>query len=203
MADLYISPSHVDGSSVSLMEALACGLPCLVSDIPANQEWVREGENGWLFPDGDDERLAGKILAAVQAAAGIRRALAALNALLKVEGLPEMRVRVGVHTGPVLAGSVGTPERWEFGVVGDTVNCAARIEGLQRNDAPSPSCRVLLSGTTLALVRETIQGPWNFWGTLPLSGRSGAVEVWELLEEDVADGAMEDSGASSSQRTGS
>jgi len=142
-------------------------------------------------------------LAAVQAAAGIRRALAALNALLKVEGLPEMRVRVGVHTGPVLAGSVGTPERWEFGVVGDTVNCAARIEELQRNDAPSPSCRVLLSGTTLALVRETIQGPWNFWGTLPLNGRSGAVEVWELLEEDVADGAMEDSGASSSQRTGS
>ncbi len=40
MADLYISPSHVDGSSVSLMEALACGLPCLVSDIPANKEWV-------------------------------------------------------------------------------------------------------------------------------------------------------------------
>lgn len=44
MADLYISPSHVDGSSVSLMEALACGLPCLVSDIPANKEWVTEGD---------------------------------------------------------------------------------------------------------------------------------------------------------------
>jgi glycosyltransferase involved in cell wall biosynthesis len=62
MADLYISPSHVDGSSVSLMEALACGLPCLVSDIPANKEWVRDGENGWLFPDGDDRALAEKIL---------------------------------------------------------------------------------------------------------------------------------------------
>jgi glycosyltransferase involved in cell wall biosynthesis len=62
MADLYVSPSHVDGSSVSLMEALACGLPCLVSDIPANQEWVRDGENGWLFPDGDAGALAAKIL---------------------------------------------------------------------------------------------------------------------------------------------
>lgn len=62
MADLYISPSHVDGSSVSLMEALASGLPCLVSDIPANREWVQEGYNGWLFPDGDAERLAAKIL---------------------------------------------------------------------------------------------------------------------------------------------
>ena len=64
-ADLYISPSHVDGSSVSLMEALACGLPCLVSDIPANKEWVTEGENGWLFRDGDANHLAEKILAAI------------------------------------------------------------------------------------------------------------------------------------------
>jgi adenylate cyclase len=140
-------------------------------------------------------------LAAVQAAAGIRQALAALNAVLKAEGQPEMRVRVGVHTGPVLAGSVGTPQRWEFGVVGDTVNCAARIEGLQRNGEFSPACRVLLSGTTLDLVRPTIQGPWNLWGTLPLSGRSTAVEVWELLEEESAEGAIENSGASGSQRT--
>ena len=65
LADLYISPSHVDGSSVSLMEALACGLPCLVSDIPANKEWVIEDHNGWLFPDGDANTLAQKILAAV------------------------------------------------------------------------------------------------------------------------------------------
>ena len=65
MADLYISPSHVDGSSVSLMEALACGLPCLVSDIPANKEWVVEDENGWLFRDGDVNALAEKILAAL------------------------------------------------------------------------------------------------------------------------------------------
>ena len=125
-------------------------------------------------------------LAAVQAAATIRRALATLNAQLKAEGLPEMRVRIGIHTGPVLAGSVGTPERWEFSVVGDTVNCAARIEGLQHNEGPSPACRVLLSGTTLALVRETIRGPWKLWGTLPLSGRSTAVEVWELLEKESA-----------------
>jgi glycosyltransferase involved in cell wall biosynthesis len=65
MADLYISPSHVDGSSVSLMEALACGLPCLVSDIPANKEWVFENKNGWLFRDGDADHLAEKILAAM------------------------------------------------------------------------------------------------------------------------------------------
>jgi glycosyltransferase involved in cell wall biosynthesis len=62
MADLYISPSHVDGSSVSLMEALACGVPCLVSDIPANKEWIKDGGNGWLFKDNDANDLAAKIL---------------------------------------------------------------------------------------------------------------------------------------------
>jgi L-malate glycosyltransferase len=66
MADLYISASHVDGSSVSLMEALACGLPCIVSDIPANMEWVTDGVNGWIFPDGDDEALARAILGALE-----------------------------------------------------------------------------------------------------------------------------------------
>lgn len=71
MADVYISASHVDGSSVSLMEALACGLPCLVSDIPANREWVREGANGWLFSDGDEAALAEKIMAAMRERAGL------------------------------------------------------------------------------------------------------------------------------------
>ena len=66
MADLYISPSHVDGSSVSLMEALASGLPCLVSDIPGNREWIQDGVNGWLFRDGDVDDLSEKILYAIQ-----------------------------------------------------------------------------------------------------------------------------------------
>ena len=65
MADLYISPSHVDGSSVSLIEALACGIPCLVSDIPGNREWILDGENGWQFRDGSVDDLAKKILTAI------------------------------------------------------------------------------------------------------------------------------------------
>jgi len=66
MADIYISPSHVDGSSVSLLEALACGMPCLVSDIAGNKEWVEEGVNGWLFRDGDVDDLAEKILLTIK-----------------------------------------------------------------------------------------------------------------------------------------
>jgi glycosyltransferase involved in cell wall biosynthesis len=66
MADIYISPSHVDGSSVSLMEALASGLPCLVSDIAGNKEWIEDGVNGWTFRDGDVDDLAEKILNAIK-----------------------------------------------------------------------------------------------------------------------------------------
>lgn len=66
MADIYISPSHVDGSSISLLEALACGVPSLVSDIPGNKEWIEDGVNGWLFRDGDVDDLAEKILLAIK-----------------------------------------------------------------------------------------------------------------------------------------
>lgn len=61
-ADLYVSPSHVDGSSVSLLEAMACEIPSLVSDIPTNREWITEGVEGWQFRDNDIADLIEKIL---------------------------------------------------------------------------------------------------------------------------------------------
>lgn len=66
-SDLYLSPSHVDGSSVSLMEAMAMGLPSIVSDIPANKEWIQEGKQGWLFHDGDVDELEGLLRKAITA----------------------------------------------------------------------------------------------------------------------------------------
>jgi L-malate glycosyltransferase len=65
-ADMYLSASHVDGSSVALMESMACGCPGLVSDIPSNLEWITDGVEGWTFKDGDADDLAKKIETAVQ-----------------------------------------------------------------------------------------------------------------------------------------
>jgi glycosyltransferase involved in cell wall biosynthesis len=65
-ADLYLSASHSDGTSISLLEAMACGKPALVSDIPGNREWVTAGENGWWFPDGSAEALAEAIIEAAE-----------------------------------------------------------------------------------------------------------------------------------------
>lgn len=61
-ADVYLSASHSDGSSVSLMEALACGKPTLISDIPSNREWINPDGAGWLFKDGDADDLAEKMV---------------------------------------------------------------------------------------------------------------------------------------------
>ncbi len=66
MANLYVSASHSDGTSISLLEALATGRPALVSDIHGNREWVRSGENGWLFPDGSASALAQSIVDAAR-----------------------------------------------------------------------------------------------------------------------------------------
>jgi len=57
-SDIYISASHSDGSSVSLLQAMACGVAPLVSDIPGNREWVIPDHNGWLFEDGNSTALS-------------------------------------------------------------------------------------------------------------------------------------------------
>lgn len=56
--DIYVSCSASDGTSVSLLEAMALGLYPVVTDIPANREWIEDGINGRLFPVGDDGALA-------------------------------------------------------------------------------------------------------------------------------------------------
>ena len=65
-ADLYLSASITDGSSVSLLEAMAFEVPVLVSAIPGNLEWVEEGKTGLLFETGNALMLAERILDCVE-----------------------------------------------------------------------------------------------------------------------------------------
>ena len=63
-ADCYVSASPVDGSSVSLLEAMAAGLPVVVPAVGGNPEWVIPGETGWLVPADDPSATATALLSA-------------------------------------------------------------------------------------------------------------------------------------------
>jgi len=64
-ADIYVSTSLSDGTSVSLLEAMGSGAFPIVTDIPANREWVVDGKNGFLVPVDQAEILANRILNAI------------------------------------------------------------------------------------------------------------------------------------------
>jgi glycosyltransferase involved in cell wall biosynthesis len=61
-SDIYVSTSLSDGTSSSLLEAMTCKLPPVVTEIPGNKEWITDGQNGVLFPCRDSGSLADKLL---------------------------------------------------------------------------------------------------------------------------------------------
>lgn len=97
-ADLYASCAHSDGTSVSLLEAMASALPVLVTDIPSNREWVAPGENGWLAPRGDPAAVASALLEAAGMDGDARRAMGRRN-----RAVAEARADWGVNSRVLLA----------------------------------------------------------------------------------------------------
>ena len=115
---------------------------------------------------------------AVDAALAIAARLEHLNREFTNEQAPPMRVRIGMHSGPVIAGSMGSSSRLEYTVMGDTVNCASRLESLAR--VPKDQvCRILFSRQTLlqCLNDDLI---WTSVGRLQVKGRQQGVDVLEL-----------------------
>lgn len=65
-ADIYVSTSLYDGTSISLLEAMACGAFPIVTEIPSNREWIVDNQNGFLVPIDDEGILARKIIEAIR-----------------------------------------------------------------------------------------------------------------------------------------
>jgi len=100
-----------------------------------------QAEGGWINKFGGDSLLAvfgvltpqpDHIHHAVQAALKMRAALSNFNKGQAKAGKPVLRIGIGIHCGKMVAGSVGSRDRMEFTVIGDTVNTASRIEGLNK-----------------------------------------------------------------------
>ena len=117
---------------------------------------------------------------AVAAALAIQQQIVDLNRSLSEEGQPAMRIRIGIHSGTVLTGSLGSRERLEYAVIGDTVNCASRLESLQK-ERHEGAVRVLLSSETKNLLSGLPpQVHSKTWGSISVKGRQEPLEVIEL-----------------------
>jgi adenylate cyclase len=96
------------------------------------------------------------------------------NQWLRSSGLEDFRIGVGVNSGPIMSGNVGSERRLEYTAIGDTVNTASRIEAQTKNGEHA----VLLSEET----RELLDGdhPLVFVDEIRLRGRSRPTRLWGL-----------------------
>jgi adenylate cyclase len=124
---------------------------------------------------GAPQVLADHPVRAVRAAVGIVKRLGKVNSLLQSQGIPALQIGVGLHSGEVVAGLIGPDERVEYGVVGEAVNLASRVEALTKELAAT----ILVSkeiadrlGPEFSLGRAAL---------LPVKGLTQPVEVVEIL----------------------
>ncbi len=112
---------------------------------------------------------------AVKAALEMRDRLALLNKKLEQDGFEPLAHGIGIHSGAVLAGNIGSTERMSYGLVGDTVNSASRIEGLTKDYG----CDIILSQTTYNL----LTGSYNTVQLAPVKvkGKKDELIVYKLL----------------------
>jgi adenylate cyclase len=139
---------------------------------------------GIPVPRTSPAEVAADARGAVRCALAMGEALAGLNTAFRARGLPEAAIRVGIHTGPLVAGSLGSPARRKYAVVGDTVNVAARLESYNKggghaSGSETTHCRILISGATYACLGGEHQAASV--GRLDLKGRGGPIAVYRVM----------------------
>lgn len=102
-SNIGVLPSRIEGLSNTLLETMAAGIPMVASRISGNEDFVRTGENGWLYDSGDRQQLANCLLAAARLGKPMRDALGD-NARKTVERLSGLDVvlskLVALYRGP-------------------------------------------------------------------------------------------------------
>ncbi len=127
----------------------------------------------WNAPVDDPEHAAHGLLAARDMLA----ALDGVNARLRERGLPPVDMRIGVHTGPAVVGNLGSPTRFSYTAIGDSVNLASRLEGVNKYYGT----RLLVSGDTVAkLGAQAGQIALRSADCVRVKGKSEAVDLYTL-----------------------
>jgi len=106
-----------------------------------------------------------------------------LNERWQAQGLPTVGMRIGIGTGEVIAGSLGSPERLKYTTVGDTVNIAARL-GSHDMDQLAPTsqadqCRILIDEATLQLLGGRFET--QLIGEMSLKGKEHPLITYRVL----------------------
>jgi class 3 adenylate cyclase len=115
---------------------------------------------------------------AVACALAMGRRLEEINARRLARGQPAIRIGIGLHTGELVAGNIGSPRRMEYTVIGDTVNTCSRLEHLTKDHGR----RTLLSATTAQLVGARF--PTVEVGVVPIRGRAESLVIHALTDEE-------------------
>jgi len=113
---------------------------------------------------------------ALRAALEIQRVGRAMNDRRAAQGQPPLVTRIGIHTGPVLVGNIGTPDRLNYTIVGDAVNVAARLESLGKEVGET----LCVSGDVRETVGDAAGFRWREVGEVVLRGRSSATKVFTV-----------------------
>ncbi len=129
----------------------------------------------------------GDAIRAVRAAVGMREALVHLNVRLAERGIPPIMTGIGIHTGVVIAGNIGSEQRMEYTVIGDAVNLASRLE----SSTKALGTPVLISEDTYAFVKDHVEV--RAVKEITVKGREKAVMTYEVLalKEPTKEGALE------------
>ncbi|MEG4082128.1 adenylate/guanylate cyclase domain-containing protein [Microcoleus sp. POL10_C6] len=133
---------------------------------------------GVPIPRTTPEEIAEDARLAVSCALAISSRLPEMNQNWLTRGLPTVKMRVGIFTGPVMVGSLGGATRLEYGVIGDSVNIASRLESCEK-DRQEDTCRILIAEETFLYLADKFEV--ESWGPLPLRGREQKVNVYRIL----------------------
>ncbi|OQW93209.1 MAG: hypothetical protein BWK79_12360 [Beggiatoa sp. IS2] len=136
---------------------------------------------GIPIPSTTEEEIANDALRAVECALSMRRELEKLHDVWREQNAPLIRMRVGIFTGPLVAGSLGGVERQEYTVLGDTVNTASRLESFDKNIDENSSCRILIGESTLQYIGKQFQV--ERVGEVFLKGKHSTVTIYRVVEQ--------------------